>query len=78
MAATIPLTALDDVQASQEIVDSIVGAVDLNRSAEIERVRLALEAIGLDLAFQSELRLTGVPSVCDGECWAETGREAVA
>ncbi|MEM9655861.1 MAG: hypothetical protein AAGA65_27495 [Actinomycetota bacterium] len=76
MAVAIRLTPLDDTYVRQEIVDSIVGAVDLNRSAEIERVRLALETIGLDVAFQSELRLTGVPSVCDGECWFEPAEES--
>jgi hypothetical protein len=75
MSATIHLTALGAVQIGQEIVDSIVGAVDLNRTAEIERPRLALEAIGLDALFQSELRLTGVPSICDGECWVDADGE---
>lgn len=53
---------------AQELVDSIVAAVDLGRATEIEHVRRALEPLGLSEAFTSELRLSGVESVCHGDC----------
>ena len=54
-----------------ELVDAIVGAIDTNRSEEVERLQGALEPFGLGDAFTDEVRLSGVPSRCDGECWGE-------
>jgi hypothetical protein len=58
-------------EAGQELVDAIVGAIDANRTDEVRRVQDSLEPFGLDDAFIDEIRLSGVPSRCDGECWAE-------
>ena len=57
------------VDAGQELIDSIVAAVDSSRTEEVDQVRRALELFGLDEAFDSELRLSGVGSECVGECW---------
>ena len=59
------------VVAACELVDSVVAAIDTNRVEEVARVRSAFEFVRLDEAFRQELRLSGVPSRCDGECWAE-------
>lgn len=67
-----------ETQVGLELVDSIVGAVDLNRSDEIDRLRQSLAAVGLDEAFAVELRLSGVPTVCDGECWGDVQAERAA
>lgn len=64
------------VDAGQELVDSVVAAIDANRSEEVEQVRRALEPFGLAEAFTDELRLSGVGSVCNGECWGEFGEAA--
>ena len=71
MAIELSQHHLIDEQAALDLVDAIVSAVDLNRSPEVDRIRAALEALGLDGIFQAELRLSGVPSVCNGECWTE-------
>ncbi len=54
-----------------ELVDAIVAAVDVDRTDEVNRVRAALQHLGLDQAFADEVRLSGLPSHCNGECWAE-------
>jgi hypothetical protein len=54
-----------------ELVDALAGAVDLQRSSEIDRVRAALVPLGLDRRLKDELRLTGTWSTCAGDCWAE-------
>ena len=64
------------VDAGQDLVDSIVAAVDGLRTDEVEQVRRALEPFGLDDAFMSELRLSGVSSVCNGDCWSDVLPEA--
>ena len=56
MRLTIP-----DV-AGQELVDAIVAAVDVDRSFEVDRLRLALESFNLDEPFTDELRLSGISS----------------
>jgi hypothetical protein len=56
MRLTIPDTA------GQELVDAIVAAVDVDRSFEVDRLRLALESFDLDESFADELRLSGVSS----------------
>jgi hypothetical protein len=56
-------------EAGQELVDAIVGAIDTDRTDEVRRVQDSLEPFGLDDAFADEIRLSGVPSRCDGECW---------
>ena len=59
----LPVSARDcDV-----LVDAIVEAVDIGRYTSVERVRHALEPFGLVEAFDAELRLNGVTSVCDVE-----------
>lgn len=57
--------------AGQELVDAIAAAVDVNRYEEVRQVTDALEFFGLDEDLADELRLSGVPSVCTGECWTE-------
>ncbi len=59
------------VDAGQDLVDSIVSAVDTSRHFEVEQVHRALEALGLEGVFRDELRLLGVGSVCNGECWGD-------
>jgi len=54
-----------------ELIDAIAAAVDIDRPEEVERVRWALDFWGLGDAFSDEVRLSGVPSRCDGECWSE-------
>jgi len=50
-----------------DLVDAIVEAVDIGRSVEVDRLRLALEPFGLVGAFDDELRLTG--SYSDSGDW---------
>ncbi len=57
-----------------ELVDALVEAVDLNRWAEIDRLRIALEPFRATAMFDTELRLSGTPSgsqgcICGGEEW---------
>lgn len=55
----------------QELVDAVVAAIDITRAGEVTRVHDALDFLGLAEAFADELRLTGVPSRCDGTCWMD-------
>ncbi len=55
-----------------ELVDALVQAVDLNRWADIERIRIALEPFRAVAMFDAELRLNGIASpdercICGGE-----------
>lgn len=59
------------VRAGHELVDAIVAAVDVDRSDDVNRLVSALGFLGLDEAFVDEIRLNGVSSVCNGECWME-------
>ena len=66
------LRRLDPFEAlGQELIDSVAAAVDLGRTDEIQQLRQVLEAFGLGEAFNAELRLSGVESVCNGECWGQ-------
>jgi len=51
-----------------ELVDAVAAAVDADRATEVDRVRAALEPLGLDEAFTFELRLSGVGSLTWGRC----------
>jgi len=53
-----------------DLVDALVEAVDLNRWAEIDRLRAALEPLGLAAMFDAELRLNGIAS---GDEWCICG-----
>ena len=53
-----------------ELVDALVEAVDLNRWAEIDRLRAALEPLGVAPMFDAELRLNGIAS---GDEWCICG-----
>jgi len=53
-----------------ELVDALVEAVDLDRWAEIDRLRTALEPFRATAMFDAELRLNGTTS--DGE-WCICG-----
>ena len=64
------MEALSERQAI-ELVDALAGAVDLQRSNEIERLRAALVPLGLDRRLTDEIRLTGTWSSCAGDCWAD-------
>lgn len=55
-------------QVALELVDAIAQAVDLDRTSEVDRVRRALEPLGLGDTFNDELRLSGVPSLTWGRC----------
>ncbi len=55
-----------------DLVDALIEAVDMNRYAEVDRVRSALEPFGGAELFDAELRLNGTASVdewciCGGE-----------
>ena len=57
-----------------ELVDALVEAVDVNRWAEIDRLRSALEPFRATAIFDAELRLNGTTSdsqwcICGGEAW---------
>ena len=61
-------------RAMVELVDALVEAVDLNRWAEIDRLRVALEPFGVVAMFDAELRINGIASgnewcFCSGEEW---------
>jgi len=67
-----------DTELDQELVDAVVAAVDTSRSDEIDRLQALFETIGLADAFRDELRLAGVPSICNGECWSSPHLSEVA
>jgi len=46
-----------------ELVDAIVQAVDVDRSAEVDRLRAALEPFGGSELYAAEIRLCGQPSI---------------
>lgn len=56
-----------------DLVDSLVAAVDTDRSEEVARLREALEPFGAAGLFGDELRLNGAPStecsLCVCEVW---------
>lgn len=71
MAIDINVSRALDHQIT-DLVDALVEAIDMNRYAEIDRVRTALEPFGGGVLFDAELRLNGVASVdewciCGGE-----------
>ncbi len=47
------------------LIDALVEAVDVQRWAEIDRVRAALEPFGGIALFDAELRLNGTASIDD-------------
>lgn len=49
-----------------ELIDAMVEAVDINRTAEIDRLRSALEPFGGNDLFITELRLSGTPTSYEG------------
>lgn len=59
------------VRAGHELVDAIAAAVDVDRAEDVNRLVTALGFLGLEEAFVDEIRLNGVSSVCNGECWME-------
>ena len=66
------MTTRGSDQLLVDLVDALVQAVDVNRSAEIDRLRTVLEPFGATAMFDAELRLNGAPSVdesciCGGE-----------
>ena len=62
---TTPVDPVVTSRAASELVDAIVEAVDIGRTAEVERLRVALGSVGLADAFDAELRLSGLVSCSD-------------
>ncbi len=56
-----------------ELVDALVAAVDIDRTWEVDRVRMALEPFGAGGLFVDELRLNGAPSARSCECCGAEG-----
>ena len=71
----LELTQAHDTELGQELTDAIVAAVDTSRYDEIDRLQAVLDTIGLAETFRDELRLAGVPTICNGECWSPYLRE---
>lgn len=68
---TIALAVVPD-SALVDLIDCLVGAVDLDRVAEIHRLREALEAFDAVALFNDELPINGSSSTdIDASCLCE-------